>query len=95
MKDINISEDIVPVSEFKTGISKWLRNIKEENHPVVITQNGKPVGVLITPEEYDKLSYNKQFISSIKRGKENIDSGNTYTTDEVKNIVKESRETTE
>ena len=91
MKKLNISEDIVPVSEFKTGISKWLRSIKDENHPVIITQNGKPAGVLITPEEYDKLSYQQQFIESIERGKKDIESGKSYTTTEVKNIIKESR----
>lgn len=90
MKKLNISEDIVPVSEFKTGISKWLKSIREKNHPVIITQNGKPAGVLITPEEYDKLSYQQQFIESIERGKKDIESGKTYTTDEVKNIIKES-----
>jgi len=90
VKKLNISEDIVPVSEFKTGISKWLKSIREENHPVIITQNGKPAGVLITPEEYDKLSYQQQFIESIERGERDIESGKTYTTDEVKNIIKES-----
>lgn len=38
MRTINISQDIVPVGEFKTGISKWLRSIKDRNHPVIITQ---------------------------------------------------------
>lgn len=91
MRTINISQDIVPVGEFKTGISKWLRSIKDRNHPVIITQNGKPAGVLITPEEYDKLAYTQEFKQSIHRGLEDIESGNTYTTDEVKSILKKAR----
>ena len=91
MRTINISQDIVPVGEFKTGISKWLRSIKEKNHPVIITQNGKPAGVLITPEEYDKLAYTQEFKQSIYRGLEDIESGNTYTTDEVKSILKKAK----
>lgn len=39
--------------EYQNGV----RSIKDENYPVIITQNGKPDGELITPEEYDKLSY--------------------------------------
>ncbi|MBU4444485.1 MAG: type II toxin-antitoxin system Phd/YefM family antitoxin [Candidatus Marinimicrobia bacterium] len=91
MRTINISQDIVPVGEFKTGISKWLRTIRDRNHPIVITQNGRPAGVLITPEEYDKLVYNKTFTESINRGIQDIKSGNIFTTSELKNKIRESR----
>jgi prevent-host-death family protein len=91
MRTINISQDIVPVGEFKTGISKWLRSIRDRNHPIVITQNGRPAGVLITPEEYDKLVYNKIFTESINRGIRDIKSGNIFTTSELKNKIRESR----
>lgn len=91
MRTINISQDIVPVGEFKTGISKWLRSIKDGNHPVIITQNGKPAGVLITPEEYDKLAYTQEFKKSIERGLEDIKLGNIYSTEEVKDILKKAR----
>ena len=84
MKKLSISDDIVPVAEFKTGISKYLKNIKETGHPVVITQNGRPAGVLITPNEYDSLTYKNSFIESVKRGIQNIESGDFYTTDELK-----------
>lgn len=91
MRTINISQDIIPVGEFKTGISKWLRSIREKKHPVVITQNGRPAGVLITPEEYDKLTDTKLFTESINRGINDITTGDIYTTSEMKEKVKEFR----
>lgn len=91
MKAINISQDIIPVGEFKTQISKWLRSIRDKNHPLVITQNGRPAGVLIAPEEYDKLVYNKLFTESINRGIIDIKSGNIFTTSELKNKIQEFR----
>ena len=91
MRTINISQDIIPVGEFKTGISKWLRSIRDKKHPVVITQNGRPAAVLITPEEYDKLTYTKIFTESINRGINDITRGDVYTTSEIKDKVKESR----
>jgi len=91
MRTINISQDIVPVGEFKTGISKWLKSIRGKNHPVVITQNGRPAGVLITPEEYDKLTYTKIFTESIYRGITDINKGDIYTTSEMKEKIRESR----
>jgi len=91
MRPINISQDIVPVGEFKTGISKWLRSIRNNNHPVVITQNGKPAGVLITPEEYDELVYTKTFTDSINRGIQDLNTGKIFSTTELKDKIREAR----
>ena len=91
MRTIKISQDIIPVGEFKTGISKWLRSIRNKNHPVIITQNGRPAGVLITPEEYDKLTYSKMFSESIDRGIQDINTGNIFSTSELKRKITEAR----
>jgi prevent-host-death family protein len=91
MKKINISSDIVPVAEFKTGISKYLKSLKETGHPLIITQNGRPAGVLITPAEYDSLTYKRLFAESVSRGVQNIESGEVYSTDEVKEKIKSAR----
>ncbi len=91
MKAINISQDIIPVGEFKTGISKWLRSIKDKEHPIVITQNGKPAGVLITPEEYDKLVYKQKFTDSIYRGIQDIKSGEIFSTSDLRKKIQKYR----
>ena len=91
MKAINISQDIIPVGEFKTGISKWLRSIRDKKHPIVITQNGRPAGVLITPEEYDKLVYKQNFTDSIYRGIQDIKSGEIFSTSDLRKKIQEYR----
>ena len=83
MKSIDIANDIIPVGEFKSGISKWLRRLRENQHPVIITQNGRPAGVLISPEEYDKLTCQQAFLASVQRGIAEADAGKTYSTDEL------------
>ena len=55
MKPLHISEDIIPIGKFKAQASKVLRQIHDTARPVIITQNGLPVAVLITPEEFDRL----------------------------------------
>ena len=59
MKPISITNDIVPIVEFKTNISKWFKNLQNAGHPLIITQNGKPAGVLLSPNDYDELVYRK------------------------------------
>ena len=56
MKPIKFSEDVVPLGEFKAHASKILRQLNSTGRPVLITQNGKSAGVLITAEEFDRLN---------------------------------------
>ena len=84
MSKLSVSDDIIPVGEFKTGIAKYLKNIQESDHPVVITQNGRPAGVLLSPNEYDNLTQNKLFVESVNRGILDVESNDIYTTDEVR-----------
>ncbi len=91
MKQISISNDIVPIGEFKTSISKWLKSIQDTGHPLVITQNGKPAGVLLSPSEYDALVHRKNFIDSINRGLADADSGNVYSTEELQEELQKRR----
>jgi prevent-host-death family protein len=51
MRTVRISEDIVPISDFEARAAKWLKRVAETWQPVVITQNGKAAGVLVSPSE--------------------------------------------
>ncbi len=84
MKPISVKNDIVPIAEFKTSLSKWFKNLQGSGHPVIITQNGKPAGVLLSPDDYDELVYRKSFLDSVSRGMADADSGRTQTTKELR-----------
>ena len=91
MKTISITNDIVPIAEFKAGISRWVKSLKNTGQPVIITQNGKPAGVLLSPEDYDELVYKKSFLDSIGRGIADAESGKTYRTEQVQSLLKARR----
>ena len=84
MKTISITNDIVPIAEFKSSISLWFKNLRNTGHPLIITQNGRPAGVLLSPKDYDELVYNKSFLDSVGRGITDADSGRTYRTKELR-----------
>lgn len=92
MSNISVSNDIIPIGEFKLSLSKWFNNIQNTGHPLVITQNGKPAGVLISPSEYDGLVDKKLFINSVEKGLSDAASDNTYSTKELKVELKKRRE---
>ena len=80
MKRISVANDIVPIGEFKSGISKWINKSKLSGNPIVITQNGRPAAVVISPSDYDQLNELRQFIDSVKRGLTDSDEGKIFTT---------------
>ena len=65
MKDLQMSEDILPVGEFKTHASRVIRRLQATKRPFVITQNGKPAAVLLTPAEFDRLNEHARFLEAI------------------------------
>lgn len=91
MINLNVSTDIIPIGELKKKLSQYLSNVHTTGHPLVITQNGKPAGVLISPVEYDELVYKKLFIESINRGLSDVESRNVYSTNEVKEELQKRR----
>ena len=90
MKTISITNDIIPIAKFKASISRLFKSLKSTGRPLIITQNGKPVGVLLSPEDYDKLVYNKSFLDSIGRGMSDAESSKTYRSEEVRTRLRSS-----
>jgi prevent-host-death family protein len=91
MKIMSVSNDIVPIGKFKTSISKWFKSVHNTGHPLIITQNGKPAGVLLSPSEYDELVYKSAFLDSISRGITAAESGKIYNSEELKEELRKRR----
>ena len=83
MANIRTSEDIVPVSDFKARASEWLRRIAGSGHPLVITQNGRPAGVLLSPAAFDELTERQHFLAAVQEGLADERAGRSFTSDEV------------
>lgn len=83
MAKLKISEDIVPISDFKAQASEWLRRIASSGHPLVITQNGKPAGVLLSPTAFDELAERQEFLAAVQEGMANEKAGRVHSTEEI------------
>jgi prevent-host-death family protein len=65
---LRVSEDIVPLGEFRSHTARVLGRMREQQRAVVITQNGRPAAVLVTPEEYDRLQEPWRFLAAVGEG---------------------------
>jgi antitoxin YefM len=91
MKAIKLS-DIVTIGEFKSHAATWLDRVRQSGQPVVITQNGKPAGVILSPSEYERLQYREALSASIDRGISQLDSGQGIETAELERSLKKQLE---
>lgn len=87
MKALKISKDIVTLAEFKSKAARLLERIASSSQPLLITQNGKPAGVLLSPAEFDRIQEQEssRFIFSVNRGLQDADNGRVLTTTQAKN----------
>ncbi len=84
-----LSEDVLPIGEFKTQASSVLRKLRQSQRPVVITQNGKPAAVLITPEEFDQMRERDRFVAAVGEGLADSKAGRVLEDDEVERVLDE------
>lgn len=93
MKNILVANDIIPVGQFKSGLAKYLKEINNKRNSLIITQNGKPAGVLVSPAEFDDLRQTKLFIDSISRGLSDSEKGELFSITQVKKELQKLRTT--
>lgn len=79
-----INDDILPIGEAKANLSRILRELGDRGRPVVITQNGRPAGVVITPAEYDRLTEKDRITTVVEAGLADVRAGRVHTTDELR-----------
>ena len=84
MKAMRVSDGIVPIGEFKGQAARWLRRLTETGQPVVITRNGRPAGVLLSPAEFDRLTERQRFLESVARGLADADAGRVMNARKLK-----------
>ena len=83
MKPINISQNIVSLSDFKTKASRMLHEIQNSRRPLVITQNGKAAAVLISPSDFDLLTEQARFVDAVQRGLADVQNGRMRPDDDL------------
>lgn len=87
-RNVRISENFVPVSEFKAQAAEWLRKAGETGAPIVVTQNGKPAGVLLSPQAFDELTEQARFVAAVEEGLADADAGRVHSHASVERRMK-------
>jgi len=83
------SQTILPVTKVKRELLEILKAMEEDYTTVTVTRNGKPVGIIMTPDRYEALFEtidilgDSETLQALKASQEDFKSGKVYTHDEV------------
>ncbi len=87
MQRIKFDQDIKPMSEFRTGIASFLKQVHDTKRPLVITQHGKGVAVLLDVSEYESMLEKIELLEDVQTSIAQIDSGEGIEHSKAKDIV--------
>jgi antitoxin YefM len=77
------------LSEAKMKLSKLVENVYSTDEEVVITKNGRPAAVLVSPDEYESLKETiaikseSDLMDEIKKGLSALKKAKLYTLNEL------------
>ena len=83
---LQVADDIVPIGELKAHLSERIRELRGRRRPLIVTQNGKAAAVLLSPEEFDRLTSQARFVA-VQEGLDQADAGRVVEHDEVGRIL--------
>lgn len=83
MKPINISKNIVSLSDFKNKASRMLHEVQSSHRPLVITQNGKAAAVLVSPSDFDLLTERARFVDAVHRELTDVQNGRVISDEDL------------
>lgn len=75
MQRLNISEDIKPLSEIRTGIANFIKQVRNTKRPLIITQHGKSVAVLMDANEFEMMQEKIELLTDVQTSLNQIESG--------------------
>ncbi len=74
---------IVPITDLRQDAAAVLESVKKSMAPVVITQRGRAVAVMLSVEAYEKAETERQLLLLLARGDKEIAAGKGHSLDSV------------
>ncbi len=76
MRRMIIEQDIRPMSEFRSGVASFIKQVHDTKRPLVITQHGKGVGVLLDVGEFEAMQEKIELLEDIQTSISQLEAGN-------------------
>ena len=75
--------ELIPVSDLRQDVAAVLKRLQASRKPMVMTQRGRPVAVLLSIEAYERREQERELLQHLARGEKDIAAGRGAALDEV------------
>ncbi len=76
---MKLSEDVKPISYFKSHASEVIRDIVKGHKTVVITQNGEAKVIVQNINDYEKIQESLALLKILAQSRKSLEEGKTKT----------------
>lgn len=84
---LRVDEDIRPLSDFRAGIASFVKQINETHRPIILTQRGRGVAVLVGVHQYQNMQERLELLEDIYRAEAQIEAGEGIPHEKAKEMA--------
>jgi prevent-host-death family protein len=84
MKPLKIDEDIRPLSEFRAGVAGFVKQVSDTGRPLVLTQRGRGVAVLVDIREYAAMRERLETLDDISAARAQLAAGESVSHEDAR-----------
>ncbi|WP_319522143.1 type II toxin-antitoxin system Phd/YefM family antitoxin [uncultured Desulfosarcina sp.] len=84
MQKLKIDQDIRSMSEVRNAMASYIKQVHETKRPVVITQHGKGVAVLLGASEFEAMQEKIDLLSDVQTSLNQLAKGEGISHQEAK-----------
>ena len=87
MQRLKIDQDICSMSEFRTGIASFLKQVHSTKRPLIITQQGKSAAVLLDAGVFEAMQKKLELFHEVQTSINQIENGKGVDHSKAKEMI--------
>jgi len=87
MQRLKIDEDIKPLSDVRIGIASFIKQVRNTKRPLIITQHGKGVAVLLDVSEYEAMQEKLELLTDVQTSLSQLENAQGVAHEDAKEKV--------
>ncbi len=87
MQRLKIDQDIRSMSEFRTGIASFLKQVHSTKRPLIITQHGKSAAVLLDAGVFEAMQEELELLQDVQTSINQIENGEEIDYNKAKEMI--------
>jgi len=87
MQPLKLDEDIRPLSEFRSGVASFIKQVNDTRRPLVLTQRGRGVAVVVDIHEFEDMRERLETLEDIEVARMQFAAGEGIPHEEAKQRI--------